>query len=56
MPDLDPALRQGLQVTEVLTVAVFSVEYLLRLSAARPIWTYALSFFGLVDLVAILPF
>ena len=56
LPDLHPTLRQGLQVAEVLTVAVFSVEYVLRLSAARPMRSYALSFFGLVDLAAILPF
>ena len=56
LPDLPPALRQGLQIAEVLTVAVFSVEYVVRLSAARPMRSYAFSFFGLVDLAAILPF
>ena len=56
LPDLHPAFRQRLQIAEVLTVAVFSVEYVLRLSAAGPMRSYAFSFFGLVDLAAILPF
>ena len=38
----------------VFTV-LFSIEYLLRLYSAKNRWKYALSFFGLVDLMAILP-
>lgn len=34
---------------------IFSVDYCLRLLAASPVRRYALSFFGLVDLVTILP-
>ena len=34
---------------------LFSVEYLLRLSCARNAGRYAMSFFGLVDLLAFLP-
>lgn len=38
----------------VLTIA-FTIEYVLRLYAARNTWRYATSFFGVVDLLAILP-
>ena len=35
---------------------MFSVEYVLRLVASRPMQSYAFSFFGIIDLAAILPF
>ena len=56
LPDLHPTARQALEVVELLIVAVFSVEYVLRLVASRPMRSYALSFFGIIDLAAILPF
>lgn len=56
LPDLSPRIRGLLSVVEVVTVAVFSAEYLLRLAVADKPLRYALSFFGLVDLLAVLPF
>lgn len=56
LPDLSPAMRRWLQVFEVLSVALFSVEYLLRVYVATPRTGYVFSFFGMVDLAAILPF
>ncbi len=35
--------------------ALFSVEYLFRLASVRRPWRYALSFFGVVDILAVLP-
>ena len=35
--------------------ALFTIEYIARLLAVRRPWQYALSFYGIVDLVAILP-
>ncbi|HET7774976.1 MAG TPA: ion transporter [Azospira sp.] len=35
--------------------ALFTLEYLARLACVRRPWRYALSFFGLVDLLALLP-
>lgn len=55
-PDLSPELRQGLAVFEVITVAAFSVEYLLRLWVAPAPLRFVFSFWGLVDLLAVLPF
>lgn len=56
LPDLHPTTRQALENVELLIVAVFSVEYVLRLVAARPMRSYAVTFLGMIDLAAILPF
>jgi voltage-gated potassium channel len=40
---------------EILMVAVFIVEYILRIWTARSKLKFALSFFGIVDLLSILP-
>jgi voltage-gated potassium channel len=46
----------GLFLTiEWITVALFSLEYILRLWSSKRRRDYALSFFGIIDLVAILP-
>lgn len=44
-----------LRVIEWFFTVVFSVEYLLRLFCVTQPWRYATSFYGLVDLLAILP-
>lgn len=56
LPSLPDGWRQGLKVFETATVLIFSAEYLARLILARPWRAYAFSFFGFVDLVAVLPF
>lgn len=56
LPDLSPKLRRDLYAVEVGTIACFTAEYILRLVVAERPLRYALSFFGLVDLLAILPF
>lgn len=42
--------------TEAVIVGLFTIEYLLRLYAAPNRLRYALSFFGIVDLLSIFPF
>jgi len=49
------AYRPVFLVVEWVAVAIFSLEYLARLSISRPRWRYPTSFFGIVDFVAILP-
>lgn len=56
LPELDQDARVLLRRLEVAIVALFTLEYLLRLVASRPSYRYALSFYGIVDLLAILPF
>jgi voltage-gated potassium channel len=44
-----------LYVAEWIFTVLFTVEYALRLYSVQRPWRYALSFFGIVDLLAILP-
>jgi voltage-gated potassium channel len=44
-----------LLAVEWLFTVLFTIEYVLRLSCVRKPWRYALSFYGIVDLLAILP-
>ena len=55
LPDLSPALRSFLEGFEAVAIGCFTVEYLARIALTRPRRRYAFSFFGLVDIVAILP-
>jgi len=56
LPDLSPDLRRFLYGFEIFCVAVFSVEYVLRIFAAANPLKYIFSFYGIIDLLAILPF
>jgi voltage-gated potassium channel len=56
MPQMPVEVHRWLHYFEVFTVAVFTVEYLLRILAAPNRLRFIFSFFGLIDLLAILPF
>jgi len=56
LPDLSSRSRQILHGIEIFTIAVFTVEWILRAALSRPSKSYIFSFFGLIDLIAILPF
>jgi voltage-gated potassium channel len=56
LPDLSATAREWLHFIEIGTVAVFTTEYLLRLWVSDRKRGYAFSFFGIIDLLAILPF
>ena len=56
LPNLAASARQILSAVEVGTVAIFTVEYVLRVAIADRRLGYIFSFFGLIDLLAILPF
>lgn len=43
------------QTLEWLFTAIFTLEYLARLACVRHPWRYARSFYGVVDLIAVLP-
>lgn len=62
VPSINQSYGDALEVFEVFTVLVFTIEYALRLfSASKDIehlysrWYYATTFFGIVDLLSILP-
>lgn len=56
MPELSPTTVRVLGIVETVTVIIFTAEYLLRLYVADSKRQFARSFYGIVDLVAILPF
>ena len=56
LPDLSAESGQLLRNIEIFTVSVFTVEYLLRIIVADRKLKFIFSFYGLIDLTAILPF
>jgi len=56
LPNLPLDTQRILRSIEVITVAIFSIEYVLRLLVADRAFSFVFSFYGLVDLAAILPF
>lgn len=56
LPALSPTAKRVLRITEIATVAIFTIEYLLRLYFADDRWKFATSFVGIIDLLAIIPF
>jgi len=56
LPDLSAAVRDTLWTIEVVLVVAFTVEYVLRFVCADRKLRFVFSFFGLIDLAAILPF
>ena len=56
LPGLSDPTRTLLRCTEVVTVLIFTAEYILRIALSDRKTSFVFSFFGLIDLVAILPF
>ena len=55
MPQLNPTVKLVLNGLEGLLTVVFTVEYCLRLYCAESRRQYALSLWGIIDLMAVLP-
>lgn len=56
IPNTSPTLKSFLAAFELFSIVVFTAEYVLRVLVAQPKRNYIFSFFGLIDLIAILPF
>ncbi|MDH3650341.1 MAG: ion transporter [Saprospiraceae bacterium] len=56
LPNLGQQVRSWLSIVEIVTVVIFTVEYLLRIFVADRKFEFIFSFYGIVDLIAILPF
>jgi len=56
LPGLKPATIVLLNGIELICVVIFSLEYLLRIVVADNKLKFIFSFYGLIDLIAILPF
>ncbi|MCY4610192.1 MAG: ion transporter [Gammaproteobacteria bacterium] len=56
LPNLPSITKQILGISEVVVTVLFTVEYFLRISTAPSKRDYIFSFYGIIDLLAILPF
>lgn len=56
LPGLSQETIDWLEFLNIVTVAIFTVEYVLRIWVADRPLAYIFSFYGLIDLLAILPF
>ena len=56
LPDLSLNTKKTLRVIEIITVGIFTLEYVLRITISERKLGFIFSFYGLVDLAAILPF
>lgn len=56
IPDLSHEFYFWLHTLEIFTIIIFTIEYLLRLYVADNKLKFIFSFYGIIDLIAILPF
>ena len=56
LPDLTIATKSLLNLLEMIIVIIFTIEYVLRFVVAEKKRAFVFSFFGIIDLLAILPF
>lgn len=56
LPNLSETTRHYLHLFEAITVSIFTVEYISRLIVASNKRGFVFSFFGIVDILSILPF
>ncbi|WP_459209713.1 ion transporter [Aquimarina rhabdastrellae] len=56
IPDLKAETRTLLNHIETVCIILFSIEYLIRIYIAKNKFKFIFSFYGLIDLIAILPF
>lgn len=56
LPGLSPTFKLWLDRIEVVTVLIFTAEYLIRLLLEEKKLNFVLSFFGVIDLLAVVPF
>ena len=56
LPELSESAKRILKISELITVIIFTIEYLLRIFVADRKLKFVFSFFGLIDFFAILPF
>ena len=56
LPGLSDRALMVLEAAEATIVLIFTAEYLLRLYFSKRKWAFIFSFYGIIDLLAILPF
>lgn len=56
LPNLSASAKYILRTIELITVSIFTLEYILRLFVSDKKLRFIFSFYGMIDLLAILPF
>ena len=56
LPNLEPSTQTFFRYSEIVVVILFTIEYLYRVVVAKRRFKFVFSFYGLIDLIAILPF
>ena len=56
IPDLSEGVKSFLRLFEIISVIIFSIEYILRVYVADKKLGYIFSFYGIIDILAIVPF
>lgn len=56
LPDNNERLKSVLYLVEVISVIIFTIEYLLRIYISKKPLKYIFSFYGIIDFLAIFPF
>ena len=56
LPNIAEKASVALRYFEIFSVLIFSIEYLLRLWVSKKPLSYIFSFYGIIDILAILPF
>ena len=56
LPNLSASAKNILSTIELITVSIFTLEYILRLFVSDKKLHFIFSFYGMIDLLAILPF
>ena len=56
LPNNSVNTKETLLIIEIFCVSVFTIEYILRVLVAKKPFQYIFSFYGVIDLLAILPF
>lgn len=56
LPDNSESTKETLRIINVICVSIFTIEYFLRIYVAKKPLKYIFSFYGIIDLIAILPF
>ena len=56
IPDLSPSVYEMLDLLEIFFIGVFTIEYIARIYFSEKKIKFLFSFYGIIDLLAILPF
>lgn len=56
LPDLPSWTTRAFVIEETIVVGVFTVEYVLRITAAERKLAYIFSFYGMIDAISVLPY